>query len=166
MKKIYLICMILVGVVAHAQKTFEFYNTTGQSVIITNLVADSANNYPEIHSLPFGPITVAPFSSYTLQNTTRLYTFPFDSPASSPYINIWQMVTPSSSWNITALDAWLTGHHFDFSRMTFSIGGNSYTINTTNTMSSPLIGSGFTAEYDEYTAPAPSNVVIYTVVIY
>lgn len=165
MRKILLI-VILFSLQGYSQKYFEFYNATGQPVIITNLVADSANSYPEIHSLPFGPITVAPNSTYTLQNTTREYTFPFDSPTSSPYINIWRMVTPSSFWNISALDAWLTGHHFDFSRMTFSIGGNSYTINTTNTMFSPLIGAGFTAEYDEFTAPAPSNEIIYSVVIY
>ncbi|MGL5892195.1 MAG: hypothetical protein ACRC3B_20035, partial [Bacteroidia bacterium] len=90
MKKIILAAALLIGLQSFAQKTYEVYNFTTQTVQLADIMTrTAAGNYPEYHSKPFGLISIPPGGSYTLVNTTNIFRFPFQSPSSIPYVNVW-----------------------------------------------------------------------------
>ena len=105
MKKILIIATLLFSLNNFAQKTFEVYNFTGQTVKLWDIITkpNSLSTYPEFHSKPYGAVTIPPGGSYTLVNTTNVFKFPFQSPTSIPYINKWERLNSASSTTPSAI---------------------------------------------------------------
>lgn len=165
MKKLFLI-IILFGLQGYSQKILEIVNTLNINIQISDIITNASGSYPEFHSKPFGYIPLGPFGSYVLQNNNDLNRFPFNSPTSVPYIDRWERLnSPTSSLNMTSLQAWGLSISMSqvFARMSFSVGGVGYTIDTSNTATSPLYGNGFIAEYVPYPTINPTT---YTIVFY
>lgn len=159
MKKFFLI-IVLFSLQMYSQKKLEIYNFTNQTVTITDIFTNASGTYPEFHCKGT-MIVVPPTGSYILENTLSLTRFPFDSPASSPYIASWQRQTGTTiEVSMPSSVAWTQGGPQSFYRMTFNVGNFGYSISAAN---SPFAGPGFTAEYTMFTS---GTVVIYTVVIY
>jgi hypothetical protein len=154
-----------------AQKTFEVYNFTGQTVKLWDIITkpNSSATYPEFHSKPFWSITIPPGGSYVLVNTANIYRFPFHSPSSSPYINTWERLnSPTSSTILSSSVAWSLGNSQVFTSLIFEVGTswNNLTvpIGLTN---QTLLGSGWQADYDaSQPDPLQPNLWFYTIVIY
>lgn len=169
MKKIILIVALLVGLQNFAQKTFEIYNFTGQTVEIASIITKGTSTYPEFHSKPFGLISIPPGGSFTLENTSNVFRFPFESPTSIPYIDKWERLnSPSSGMVLTSPIAWSFGNSQVFHRMLFYVGSsynNLPAVPTGVTTVAPAVtGAGWQLDYD-CSNPAP-NVWFYTIVIY
>ncbi|RWX03649.1 hypothetical protein [Flavobacterium cerinum] len=159
MKRFFLI-IVLFSLQVYSQKKLEIYNLTNQTVTITDIFTNASGTYPEFHCK--GTMIAVPASgSYILENTSSLTRFPFDSPATSPYIASWQRQTSATmEVFVPSTVAWTLGSPQSFYRMTFNVGNFGYSISAAN---SPFAGPGFTAEYSMFTN---GTVVIYTVVIY
>jgi hypothetical protein len=166
MKNLLYITILFFSLQSFAQKTFEVYNYTSQTVKIADIVTKSpSSTYPEFHSKPFGLISIPPGGSYTLVNTANPYRFPFHSPTSSPYITNWERLnSPSSSTPMGSMAAWTLGSSQVFERMHFYVG-NDYTSISTPSGSSAS-GPGWTAFYDEFIDPVNPNIILYTIVIF
>lgn len=159
MKRFFLI-IVLFSLQMYSQKKLEIYNFTSQTVTITDIFTNASGAYPGFHCKGT-MIAVPPGGSYILENTSSLTRFPFDSPASSPYIPSWQRQTGTTiEVTMPSSVAWTQGDPQSFDRMTFNVGSFGYSISAAN---SPLAGPGFTAEYNIYTS---GTATIYTVVIY
>lgn len=112
MKKIIIIATLLFSLNNFAQKTFEVYNFTGQTVKLWDIISkpNSAAIFPEFHSKPYGAVTIPPGGSYTLVNTANVFKFPYQSPTSIPYINKWERLNSASSVTpMTSPVAWSLG---------------------------------------------------------
>ena len=89
---------MIIGFQGYSQKTFEIYNFSSQTITLIDVVTRAGTSYPEFHSKPYGPITIAPGDSYILENTSQVFRFPFNSPASVPYITTWERLnSPTAS---------------------------------------------------------------------
>lgn len=170
MKKFILAAMLLFGLQGFAQKTFEVYNFTTQTVQLADIITRAGSVYPEYHSKPFGLVSIPPGGSYTLVNTANVFRFPFQSPTSAPYINKWERLNSAAGPGTiqTSPVAWTFGNSQVFNRMMYYVG-TSYN----GTPTAPLgvasfspwfTGSGWQLDYD-CSNPAP-NVWFYTLVIY
>lgn len=149
-----------------AQKTFEVYNFTSQTVQLADIATkpSGATVYPEFHSKPSGLISIPPGGSYTLVNTANLYRFPLYSPSSSPVIPTWERLTSASpGTNMASASAWPLATSQVFKEMFFYVGSAYKSISVTSPVV-PLQPGGWQADYVEDN-PAP-NVWFYTIVIY
>lgn len=178
MKKIFIIVTLLFSLNNFAQKTFEVYNFTGQTVKLWDIITKpySTATYPEFHSKPFLAVTIPPGGSYTMVNTANVFKFPFQSPSSIPYINKWERLNSASSvTSMTSPVAWSLGTATSqiFKSIIFEVGTSwnnftttppvpiiSYSAPTYTNPTSP----GWQLDY-ECSNPVP-NVWYYTIVIY
>ena len=167
MKKIYFIVVLFFSLQNYAQKTFEVYNFTGQTVTLYDIITNtSSGGYPEYHSKPFGGVPIPPGESYTLENTANIFRFPFHSPASVPYIDIWERLDSATSSTTTIVSsnvAWVLGNNQVFKSLIFSVGSSWNNLTPTGP-NATIIGSGWTLDYS-HTVPA-TNTAFYTIVIY
>lgn len=174
MKKIFIIVTLLFSLNNFAQKTFEVYNFTGQTVKLWDIITkpNSSAIYPEFHSKPYGAVTIPPGGSYTLVNTANIYKFPFQSPTSIPYINKWERLNSASSVTpLTSPVAWSLGSSNSqvFKSIIFEVGTswNNLTVPIGTISIAPAVtepGLAWQMDYD-CSNPAP-NVWYYTIVIY
>jgi hypothetical protein len=166
MKKLILFLM-LCALNVQAQKTVKIYNYTAYSVQFFDFVTrPTATPLPEFHSKPFGGVTIAPYGSYTMVNTTNATRFPFYSPTSVPVITTWerQSLTAPTSSTMANTVAWLQGANQVFSYIRLTINGQTKYLGNPLVSSYPnaITGSGWTATYATLgTATAP----IYTITI-
>ncbi|CAM3810279.1 hypothetical protein FLGE108171_15600 [Flavobacterium gelidilacus] len=161
MKKIILFAMLFISLHNYAQKTLEIYNFTSSSVVIYDIFTKpTAGMYPEFHSKPYGGITILPGDSYILENTTNVFRFPFNSPSSIPFINIWERLNSATSvTNLNSNIAWTLGNSQVYKGMIFQFG-STWNNFTPLTASEVYPGVGFDVYYD-YSNPA-TNVNFYT----
>lgn len=178
MKKIIFIAILFFSLQNYDQKTFEVYNLTGQTVKLWDIITkpNSSATYPEFHSRPFWSVTIPPGGYYALENTSNIFKFPFESPASIPYISNWERLNSSSSTTaFTSPVAWSlsTSNSQVFTSLIFEVGtswNNFTTIPPVPIVAysaptySSLSGSSWILDYD-CTNPSP-NVWHYTIVIY
>ena len=173
MKKILIVTTLLFSLNNFAQKTFEIYNFTGQTVELADIITkpNTTATYPEYHSKPNGLITIAPGGSYILENTTapvNTLRFPFLSTAN--YLPIWERANSATSSTIqTSNVAWPLGNAQVFTRMLFYVG-SSYNLGpdvgtsaTSYSIPNWVNGTGWQADYDCYILGTQQ---IYTIVIY
>lgn len=179
MKKIIIIATLLFSLNNFAQKTFEVYNFTGQTVKLWDIITkpNSAAIYPEFHSKPYWAVTIPPGGSYTLVNTANVFKFPFQSPTSIPYINIWERLNSASSVTpLTSPIAWSLGaaNTQVFKSTIFEVGTswNNLTVPIGSISLSDALNTavslGWQIDYD-CVQPDPigqPNVWYYTIVIY
>ena len=171
MKKITFFLVLFLSLQGFSQKTFEVYNFSGQTInlgdIITRAISGTSFVLPEYHSKPFGNITIAPGGSYVLENTSYPLRFPFNSPASVPYISIWERNNTNGTTSMLASNsAWALGNSQVFFNLKFFDGANILReVGETNPTPAPF-STGITAEYSYYQDPVNTNIKIYTVVIY
>lgn len=159
MKRFFLI-IVLFSLQMYSQKKLEIYNFTNQTITITDIFTNASGAYPEFHCKGT-MIAIPPTGSYILENTSSLTRFPFDSPASSPYIPLWQRQTGTTiEVTMPSSIAWTQGDPQSFYRMTFNVGSLGYSISAAN---SPFTGPGFTAEYVSFPVNNPTT---YTIVFY
>ncbi len=177
MKKIIFIATLFFSLQNYAQKTFEIYNLTGQTVKLWDIITkpNSSATYPEFHSKPFRSITILPGGSFTLENTSNIFKFPFESPASIPYISDWERLnSASSSTALTSPVAWsLSASNSQvFTSLIFEVGTSWNNFTTLPPVpivqySAPTyssLSSTWNLDYD-CTNPSP-NVWHYTIIIY
>lgn len=176
MKKLIIVATLLFSLQNFAQKTFEVYNFTGQTVKLWDIITkpNSAAIYPEFHSKPYLAVTIPPGGSYTLENTANIFKFPFQSPTSAPYINRWaRLNTVSSSTPLTSPVAWSLGSSNTqvFKSLIFEVGTswNNLTVPIGLQSISNAIptSTGWQLDYD-CVQPDPANLNrwYYTIVIY
>ena len=164
MKKLLLLALLISGLQTFAQKTFEVYNFTGQTVQMADIATYTGAGYPEFHSKPSGLISIPPGGSYTLVNTGHLYRFPFLSPSSSPTIPTWERMTSAlPGTNMSSAAAWPLGASQVFKELFFYVGAAYQNISVASP-TVPLQPGGWQADYVADN-PAP-NVWFYTIVIY
>jgi hypothetical protein len=167
MKKFLLLALLFGGLHTFAQKTFEVYNYTAQTVQLADIATKvfGAALYPEFHSKPSGLIvSIPPGGSYILYNASNIYRFPYVSPASSPTIPTWERLnSASSSTYLASAVAYPLGTSQVFKELFFFVGGAYNNISVTSP-TLPLQPGGWQADYIEDN-PAP-NVWFYTIVIY
>ncbi|WP_329804652.1 hypothetical protein [Flavobacterium facile] len=175
MKKLIIVATLLFSLQNFAQKTFEVYNYTGQTVKLWDIITkpNSSATYPEFHSKPYGAVTIPPGGSYTLVNTANVFKFPFQSPTSIPYINNWERLNSASSVTpLASTVSWSLGSSNAqvFKSIIFEVGTswNNLTVPIgTQTIPSAVTGSGWQLDYDCYQPdPAQPNLWYYTIVIY
>ena len=163
MKKIILIALFLYSLQNFAQKTFEVYNFSGQTIKLADIITKpTASTYPEYHSKP-ALITIPPGGSFTLENTSNVYRFPFYVTGNP--IATWQRLnSPSSTTFVPSTAAWTLGISQVFSNLKFFDGLNILREVGVSNPAPATFSSGITAEYSQDN-PAP-NVWYYTIVIY
>lgn len=177
MKKIFIIVTLLFSLNNFAQKTFEVYNFTGQTVKLWDIITkpNSTATYPEFHSKPFLAVTIPPGGSYTMVNTANVFKFPFQSPSSIPYINKWERLNSASSvTSMTSPVAWSLGTATSqiFKSIIFEVGTSWNNFTTTPPVpiipySAPTFNGPGLAWQLDYTCDNPvPNVWYYTIVIY
>jgi hypothetical protein len=175
MKKLIIVATLLFSLQNFAQKTFEVYNFTGQTVKLWDIITkpNTTAIYPEFHSKPYGAVTILPGESYTLVNTANVFKFPFQSPTSIPYINNWERLNSATSTTLLASPvAWSIGSSNTqvFKSIIFEVGTswNNLTVPIgPQTIPNAVTGSGWQLDYDCIQPdPAQPNLWLYTIVIY
>ncbi len=123
------IVLCLGGTIGYSQKAFYFYNFSSYNVEIGGVVtmpdpATIGGTYPFYDSSVSSLITVpAGTGVYTLENNTNIYRFPFNSPASSPYIADWYRITgPFTLAIVPSNAAWVLGADQVFHYVKFQVG--------------------------------------------
>ncbi len=170
MKKLLLAATLLFGLQSYAQKTYEVYNFTTQTVQLADIITRAGTAYPEYHSKPYGLVSIPAGGSYTLVNTASVFRFPFESPSSSPYINKWERLNSAGGPGVIQASpvAWTFGNSQVFNRMMFYVGASYNAMPAVpvgvTTLPSWVTGAGWQLDYD-CSNPAP-NVWFYTIVIY
>ncbi len=174
MKNLFILILLFFGLNIQAQKTFKIFNYTANTVTIRDLVtrnfntATSVFSLPEFHSKPSGLISIAPYSTYTLLNTSNSIRFPFYAPAATggslPLINTWERSTTAGNTVMTGTVAWIIGSTQAFYWINLGVGANAKQVGVggTGVAPGPLTSNGWTATYSlTGTAAAP----VYTIII-
>ena len=171
MKNLFLLAILFFGLNIQAQKTFKIFNYTANTFVIQDLVtrsftAPSTYALPEFHSKPSPNLTIAPYATYTLLNTSNATRFPFYAPVATggslPLINTWERLTTAGTTVMAGAAAWIIGSTQVFYRIQLGFGASSFQIGIApGTTITSTIG-GVTATYTvSGTIAAP----IYTITI-
>ena len=168
MKKIIMIAFLLFSINNYAQKYFEVYNLSTQTIKLADIITRAGTALPEYHSKPFGTITIPPGGTYILQNTSNVFRFPFNSPTSVPFVNVWERLNANGTitFNLASNTAWIAGNSQVFYNLKFFDGANILReAGIPNLSSLPLTISGG-SEVDYAPSNPALNVFYYTIIIY
>ncbi len=156
MKKILLVLLLFGWGMLQAQKKFTLYNLTSYPVVVHPLFTSNTASgaFPRYQSKLNGTITIAPFATYIIENTTLtidLIKFPFLSTGSTPSISSWDRTATSASTSSTIVQsypAWRAGNTQVFFKLQVSSQGTQKTIGITSSgYPATLTSNGWTASY-------------------
>ena len=174
MKNLITTIVLIFGLITQAQKSLKIFNYTANNVTIQDLVTRSFNatsftySLPEFHSKPSGAITIAPYGTYTLLNTSNALRFPFYAPVATggslPAINSWERITATGNTIIASTPAWIIGSTQVFYWIQLGVGANSKQIGIVGSPASPgpITSNGWTATY---TVTGTTTAPVYTITI-
>ncbi len=158
MKNILYIVLLVCVTQLQAQKTFKIINLTANTISVPDLVTSNTTTsgfYPQYHSKRSGVFTIAPFGTFTMQNTTtpvNLFRFPYVCfPLSSPTLGLWERNNSSTALpiNISAAAAGVaSGNTQAFHWIQINNGVSSKTIGILGSgYPQTLTSNGWTASY-------------------
>ena len=164
MKNIFILLVFVITLQIQAQKTFEVYNFSNQTINLGDIITRSGTALPEYHSKPFGLITIPPGGSYILENTSQVFRFPFNSPNSSPFITKWDRnnANGTTTNNVPSNVAWVAGNSQVFFNLKYFDGNGVLREIGVNQSFEPT--PGFFV--DSTTDQVSPNVWFYTIVFY